>query len=123
MRLKTGYLDREARDLDEALAIVRAAKAPVSVGLLGNAADLYPELVMRGVHPDVVTDPTSAHDPANAYLPQGCSLDRWFTERERDPAPVAAAAKESMAVPDHAMPGFPHPGVPTIASGARAMSL
>src|SRR3546814_15173969 len=85
MRLKTGYLNREARDLDEALAIVRAAKAPVSVGLLGNAADLYPELVMRGVHPDVVTDQTSAHDPANGYLTQGWSLDRWFTEPARDP--------------------------------------
>src|SRR3546814_7732380 len=67
---------------------------------------LYPELVMRGVHPDVVTDQTSAHDPANGYLPQGWSLDRWFTERERDPAAVAAAAKASMAVQVRAMLAF-----------------
>ncbi|RIA44487.1 urocanate hydratase [Hephaestia caeni] len=117
MRLKTGYLDREARDLDEALAIVRDATAPVSVGLLGNAADLYPELVKRGVHPDVVTDQTSAHDPANGYLPQGWSLDRWFSERERDPAAVAAAAKASMAVQVRAMLDFYHAGVPTLDYG------
>src|SRR3546814_21078906 len=98
MRLKTGYLDREARDLDEALAIVRAAKAPVSVGLLGNAADLYPELVMRGLHPDVVTDQTSEHDPANGYLPQRWSITRWFTEREREPTAVAAEDQASLAL-------------------------
>src|SRR3546814_14332801 len=72
---------------------------------------------MRGVHPDVVTDQTSAHDPANGYLPQGWSLDRWFTERERDPAAVAAAAKASMAVQVRAMLDFHHAGVPTLDYG------
>src|SRR3954464_10293949 len=74
MRLRTRYLDRQAKDLDEALAIMAQAardKKPVSVGLLGNAADIFPELVRRGVRPDAVTDQTSAHDPVNGYLPKG----------------------------------------------------
>ena len=74
MRLRTGYLDRQAATIDEALAIIDKAKAegkPVSVGLLGNAADVFPELLRRGVRPDAVTDQTSAHDPINGYLPRG----------------------------------------------------
>ena len=77
MRLRTGYLDRQASTLDEALAIMAQAaesKQPVSVGLLGNAADIFPELVRRGVRPDIVTDQTSAHDPINGYLPKGWTL-------------------------------------------------
>ncbi|MCM8731234.1 urocanate hydratase [Hephaestia sp. GCM10023244] len=117
MRLKTGYLDRAARTLDEALDIVRNASTPVSVGLLGNAADIYPELVKRGIHPDVVTDQTSAHDPANGYLPQGWSLDRWARERTSNPDAVTKAAKASMAVQVRAMLDFHHAGVPTFDYG------
>jgi urocanate hydratase len=80
MRLRTRYLDRQAGSLDEALAIIEQAgrdKQPVSVGLLGNAAEIFPELVRRGIRPDVVTDQTSAHDPGNGYLPKGWSLAEW----------------------------------------------
>ncbi|MYE01409.1 MAG: urocanate hydratase, partial [Alphaproteobacteria bacterium] len=80
MRLKTGYLDRQTADLDEALAMIDDAcrrKEALSVGLLGNAAEIYPELVRRGVRPDIVTDQTSAHDPLNGYLPAGWSLAEW----------------------------------------------
>ena len=100
-RLETRYLDRMATDLDEALAIIEracAAKRPVSVGLLGNAAEVFPELVRRGVRPDIVTDQTAAHDPLNGYLPAGWTLEQWEKMQARDPAAVERAAKESMAV-------------------------
>src|SRR5271168_245900 len=96
MRLRTRYLDRQAGSLDEALAIMEQAsrdKKPVSVGLLGNAADIFPELVRRGVRPDVVTDQTSAHDPVNGYLPKDWTLAEWETKRERDPKAVERAAR------------------------------
>jgi urocanate hydratase len=98
-RLETRYLDHRADDLDTALAMIRAACAErraISVGLLGNAAEVFPELVRRGVVPDIVTDQTSAHDPANGYLPAGWSLGEWEAKRESDPNAVAAAAKRSM---------------------------
>ncbi len=120
MRLRTGYLDVEARGLDEALARIEAAKQagqPVSVGLLGNAADVFPELVRRGVRPDVVTDQTSAHDPLNGYLPRGWTLPEWEARRERDPAGVAAAARASMAEHVRAMLAFHRMGVPTLDYG------
>jgi len=120
MRLRTGYLDAEAHDLDEALARMEAARRagkPVSVGLLGNAADVFPELVRRGVRPDVVTDQTSAHDPLNGYLPRGWTLPEWETRRERDPASVAAAARASMAEHVRAMLAFHRMGVPTLDYG------
>src|SRR5690606_16423797 len=101
MRLKTRYLDVMAETLDEALALIDQAKADgkaISVGLLGNAADVLPELVERGVRPDLVTDQTSAHDPVNGYLPSGWSLAKWETKRLSDPAAVEAAARQSMAV-------------------------
>src|SRR3954453_914405 len=75
-RVETRYLDRRAASLDEALDIIRTADAPVSVGLLGNAAEILPEMVARGIRPDAVTDQTSAHDPANGYLPAGWSVER-----------------------------------------------
>jgi urocanate hydratase len=81
MRLRTGYIDRQTDSLDEALEIVTTSQAPVSVGLLGNAADVLPELVRRGVRPDAVTDQTSAHDPINGYLPKDWTLDHWMTTR------------------------------------------
>src|SRR5687768_11824905 len=76
-RLETRYLDVSANSLDEALQIIKASKKPVSVGLLGNAADVLPELLKRGIRPDAVTDQTSAHDPVNGYLPQGWTLEQW----------------------------------------------
>ncbi|MDO9367553.1 MAG: urocanate hydratase [Sphingopyxis sp.] len=117
MRLETGYLDVEAKTLDEALDLVIHARTPLSVGLCANAADIYPELVRRGVRPDLVTDQTSAHDPINGYLPQGWTLDQWFAAREKDPASVDRAARASMAVHVQAMLDFWKAGVPTVDYG------
>lgn len=120
MRLRTGYLDRGAESLDEALGIITrscADKEPVSVGLLGNAAELLPELYRRGVRPDLLTDQTSAHDPVNGYLPAGWSLERWIGAREQDPKSVETAAKASMAVHVRAMLDFQKAGVPTVDYG------
>jgi urocanate hydratase len=108
-RLETKYLDHRADDLDAALAMIRRAceqKRAISVGLLGNAAEVFPELVRRGVVPDIVTDQTSAHDPVNGYLPAGWTLAEWETKRETDPAAVAAAAKHSMVAHVQAMLDF-----------------
>jgi len=108
-RLETGYVDQRAETLDEALAIIQRAtseKKAISVGLLGNAAEIFPELVRRGVVPDIVTDQTSAHDPANGYLPAGWTLADWEAKRESDPAAVAAAAKRSMVAHVQAMLDF-----------------
>ena len=119
-RLETGYLDRRADNLDEALAIINAAVAKreaVSVGLLGNAADLLPEMFARGVRPDALTDQTSAHDPANGYLPAGWSVDEWLDKRRTDPDAVAAAAKASMAEHVRVMLHFQEAGVPTFDYG------
>ena len=120
MRLRTGYLDKQAKDLDEALAMIESAckeKKAVSVGVIGNAADVYPELVRRGVRPDAVTDQTSAHDPINGYLPGGWTLAEWEERRERDPKGVEKAAKESMAVHVRAMLDFWRQGIPTLDYG------
>jgi urocanate hydratase len=128
MRLKTGYLDTQARDLDEALAMVERScreGEPLSVGLLGNAAEVFPELVRRGVRPDVATDQTSAHDPVNGYLPKGWSLADWESRRASDPAGVAKAAKRSIAEHVRAMLEFHRRGVPTLDYGnnIRQMAL
>src|SRR5262252_6777093 len=115
MRLRTRYLDRQAQSLDEALAMIEHAskdRKPVSIGLRGNAAEIYPELVRRGTHPDLVTDQTSAHDPVNGYLPAGWSIAEWETRRASDPKGVAAAAKASMAAQVRAMLAFHRAGVP-----------
>ena len=120
MRLRTGYLDVMSQDLDEALALIEkscADKRPLSVGLLGNAADVFPELLRRGVRPDAVTDQTSAHDPINGYLPRGWTVSDWMSRRESDPAGVAKAAKASMAEQVRAMLGFHRAGVPTVDYG------
>src|SRR5438876_5542312 len=119
-RLRTGYLDRQARDLDEALSIIAKAtteKKAVSVGLLGNAADVLPELLRRGVRPDCVTDQTSAHDPINGYLPKGWTLAEWESRRKADPKAVEAAAKTSMVSHVQAMLDFHAQGVPTLDYG------
>jgi urocanate hydratase len=120
MRLRTGYLDRAAESLDEALEIVASScrdKTPVSVGLLGNAAELLPELYARGIRPDLLTDQTSAHDPINGYLPKGWTLERWAAMRDQDPKQVEEAARASMAEHVQAMLDFQAAGVPTVDYG------
>ncbi|MCR6644554.1 MAG: urocanate hydratase [Terricaulis sp.] len=120
MRLRTRYLDEQANDLDDALARIEKAtreKRAISIGLLGNAADVYAELVKRGVKPDAVTDQTSAHDPVNGYLPQGWTLAEWEDKRSADPAAVEKAARASMAVHVRAMLDFHAMGVPTFDYG------
>ncbi|OKO86730.1 urocanate hydratase [Bradyrhizobium sp. NAS80.1] len=120
MRLRTGYLDVQARDLKDALAIIEKAckeNKPVSVGLLGNAAEIFPELVRLGVKPDVVTDQTSAHDPVNGYLPKGWTLAEWEAKRETDPKAVNAASRRSMVEHVQAMLDFHKMGVPTLDYG------
>ena len=120
MRLKTRYLDVESRNLNEALAIIershKEGKA-VSVGLLGNAAEIVPELVRRGIRPDAVTDQTSAHDPINGYLPKGWTTAEWEARRASDPKAVERAARASMAEHVRAMLHFAHSGVPTVDYG------
>jgi len=109
MRLRTRYLDREARTLDEALAMLeeaRRAGQPVSVGLLGNAADVFSELSRRGITPDVVTDQTSAHDPIHGYLPQGWTIAQWRERQARDPGSIVGPAKQAMAAQVRAMLAF-----------------
>ncbi len=115
MRLRTRYLDVMAETLDEALALLEQAKVDgkaISVGLLGNAADVLPELVRRGVRPDLVTDQTSAHDLVNGYLPQGWTVAEWEDKRVSDPAAVEAAARASCAVHVQAMLDFQSAGIP-----------
>jgi urocanate hydratase len=119
-RLETGYLDTRAETIDDALALIDdslTAKQALSVGLLGNAAEVLPELIKRGVKPDAVTDQTSAHDPANGYLPIGWSVQQWLEGRADDPDAVAAAARASMAVHVRAMLEFHEAGIPTFDYG------
>jgi urocanate hydratase len=120
MRLRTGYLDKQAASLDEALKMIEDAckeKKAISVGVVGNAAEMLPEMVKRGVRPDAVTDQTSAHDPVNGYLPAGWTLAEWQERRERDPKGVEKAAKESMATHVRAMLDFHRAGVPVVDYG------
>jgi len=119
-RLRTRYLDRQARDLDDALALLAghcARGEAVSIGLLGNAAEIVPELVRRGVRPDLVTDQTSAHDPLNGYLPAGWTWEQYRERARTEPAAVTAAAKASMAVHVGAMLDFHRAGVPVFDYG------
>ena len=119
-RLRTKYLDEKTDSLDEALEMIdrwtKAGEAK-SVGLLGNAADVFPEIYRRGVRPDIVTDQTSAHDPINGYLPQGWKLAEWREKRESDPKAVEKAARASMKVHVRAMVDFWNDGVPTLDYG------
>ena len=116
-RLETRYLDKGVTDLDEALKLVRESKTPISVGLLGNAAEILPELVRRGVRPDAVTDQTSAHDPSNGYLPEGWTLAEWEAKRVSDPKAVDAAARKSIARHVRAMLDFAKMGVAVVDYG------
>ena len=119
-RLATGYLDRRAHSLEEALAIIEVARRnrqPVSVALCANAAQILPELLRRDVRPDAVTDQTSAHDPVNGYLPIGWSVEQWEELRRTDPQRVAAAARESMVPHVQSMLAFKRLGLPVFDYG------
>jgi urocanate hydratase len=137
-RIETGYLDRWTRDLDEALAIIAEACSsgrPTSTGLLGNAAEIFPEIARRATasdkraRPDLVTDQTSAHDPLNGYVPAGWTLEQHQRMRLADPKATERAAKESMALQVRAMLAFFRMGIPTldygnnIRQGAREMGV
>lgn len=124
-RLRTRYVDKKAISLDEALEIIKQSDTPVSVGLLGNAADVFAELVERNITPDVVTDQTSAHDPLNGYLPQGWSMEQAAAMRTQDEAGVVKAAKASMAVQVQAMLTLQERGAATLDYGnnIRQMAL
>jgi urocanate hydratase len=119
-RLRTKYLDERADTLDDALVMIedwtKRGEAK-SVGLLGNAAEVFPELVRRGVRPDIVTDQTSAHDPLNGYLPLGWGLAEWREKRQSDPKAVEKAARASMKTHVAAMVDFWNMGVPTLDYG------
>ena len=127
-RLRTRYVDEQATDLDDALARIAkytAAGEAKSIALLGNAAEVLPELVRRGVRPDCVTDQTSAHDPVHGYLPAGWTVEQWLAEQKANPEKVRDAAKQSMRVHVEAMLAFHAQGIPTVDYGnnIRQMAL
>src|SRR5215212_7525086 len=103
MRLRTRYLDTQAKSVDEAIEMIKHSPKPISVGVLGNAAEILPDMVKRGIRPDAVTDQTSAHDPVNGYLPIGWTLAQWEDKRVSDPRAVKAAAMASMKIHVQAM--------------------
>ncbi|MCC3861994.1 urocanate hydratase [Pseudemcibacter aquimaris] len=119
-RLRTRYLDKRAETLDEAMAMINDATSKgeaVSVGLLGNAAEIIPEMIKRGIKPDAVTDQTSAHDPVNGYLPIGWTVDEWESKIESAPKEVELEAKKAMAVHVEAMLEYHKMGIPTFDYG------
>jgi len=120
MRLRTRYVDEQASDLDDALARIRTytrAGEAKSIALLGNAAEILPQLVRMGVRPDAVTDQTSAHDPVHGYLPIGWTVEQWLAEQQANPQKVRDAAKHSMRVHVEAMLAFEQQGIPTFDYG------
>ncbi len=119
-RLRTRYVDERAETLDQALAMIETACADrkaLSVGLLGNAAEIFPEIAKRGIRPDMVTDQTSAHDPINGYLPLGWTMAEWKDKRESDPKAVEKAARASMRIHVQAMLDFWNRDIPTLDYG------
>ncbi len=119
-RLRTGYIDEKTRSLDEALTMIErwtAVGEAKSVALIGNAAEIVPELFKRGIKPDIVTDQTSAHDPVHGYLPLGWNVAEWRAKQESDPKAVEKAARASMKVHVAAMVDFHNIGVPTVDYG------
>lgn len=119
-RIRTGYVDKKALTLDEAMVMLEEGLTldkPVSIGLLGNAADLLPEMVKRGIRPDAVTDQTSAHDPAHGYLPVGWTVEKWLELQKEDKAFVSQESRKSMAVHVQAMLEFQKLGIPTFDYG------
>jgi urocanate hydratase len=125
MRLKTRYLDHQAGSIEDALKMIKASPKPISVGVLGNAAEILPDLVTRKILPDAVTDQTSAHDPINGYLPAGWTLAQWEEKRVSDPEAVKAASMASMKIHVQAMLDMQAMGVPTLDYGnnIRQMAL
>jgi urocanate hydratase len=121
MRVRSGYLDAQARTIEEAQKILGESKKPISIGLLGNAAELVPEFLKKAqqtqFRPALVTDQTSAHDPANGYLPEHWSLQRWKEVRKADPEEVALSARESIANHVQAILGFKAMGIPCVDYG------
>ena len=119
-RLRNRYLDTSAANVAEALEKIEAAHAQgkaISVGVLGNAAELLPQMVKDGIKPDLVTDQTSAHDPVNGYLPIGWTVEQWREQAESNPTEVAAQARKSMAIHVQAMLDFHAQGIPTVDYG------
>ncbi len=119
-RLRTKYVDKKARTIDEAMDLLQEAQGAgkaISIGLLGNAAELVPEMVARGIAPDLVTDQTSAHDPVNGYLPKGWTVEQWRDEAQSNPERVASEARKSMATHVEAMLAFHRRGIPTVDYG------
>ena len=119
-RLESKYLDRAVESLDEAMDLINQSiqkNMPLSVGLLGNAAEILPEMINRDIIPDIVTDQTSAHDPVNGYLPIGWTIEEWYEKQISNPEAVAKAAKKSMAKHIGAMLQFHHAGIPTVDYG------
>lgn len=119
-RLETRYLDKKTDSLDEAIQLLEAAcrkGEAISVGLLGNAAEILPEMIARNIRPDAVTDQTSAHDPVNGYLPEGWTVAQWEEKRKSDPESVSSAARASMKKHVNAMLAFHDMGIPTFDYG------
>jgi urocanate hydratase len=121
MRLKSGYLDKQASSLDEAMTMLANASGPISIGLLGNAAELLPQILHRArdsrFRPSLVTDQTSAHDPANGYLPEHWSLEKWKDLRGREPDEVAMSARHSIANHVQSILQFKAMGIPCVDYG------
>lgn len=119
-RMKTGYLDKKTDSLDEAIDIIKKSAAnhePVSVGLIGNTADIYPKILKMDIRPDAVTDQTSAHDPLNGYLPLGMTVSEWTEMQKTDPEKVIHKARESIAIQVRAMLGFQNREIPVFDYG------
>ena len=119
-RLETGYVDMRADSLEEAMHMIHQAIADdqaISVALLGNAAEILPQMLKQNIRPDAVTDQTSAHDPVNGYLPAGWSVEEWIEKRESDKATVEKAARASMKTHVEAMLAFHAMGIPTVDYG------
>ena len=119
-RLRTRYVDEKTHSLDEALAMIEkwtAAGEAKSVGLVGNAAEIFPEILKRGITPDLVTDQTSAHDPVHGYLPEGWSVAQWIERQQSDPKLVEREARKSMRKQVEAMVDFASKGIPTVDYG------
>jgi urocanate hydratase len=117
MRLRTRYLDTQAKSVYEALEMIKRSPKPISVGVLGNAAEILPDMVKRGIRPDAVTDQTSAHDPVNGYLPIGWTLAEWEEKRASNPQAVKTASMASMKIHVQAMLDFQKAGIPTLDYG------
>lgn len=119
-RMRTRYVDKKATSIEEAMTLLKQAQekgTPVSIGLLGNAAEIFPQMQQQGIKPDLVTDQTSAHDPVNGYLPIGWTIEEWREKAQTEPETVSQAARQSMAKQVEAMVAFCQSGIPTVDYG------